>query len=102
MDSTFYFCTDRGVPMAASFGTGKLGADVHDTITFYDMRFSHVRIPGSEASGQQISTYFVETLREHQAGVGLDLEGSVEAWKIDARSFEIVRDAIGMQPTAAV
>jgi len=62
--------------------------DSRDIVEFYDARYPHT------PDGQFISRYYVETLKEGNKYVGLDLQGDVPAWKIDARTKEMVLEWI--------
>ena len=83
------FTTDTGVPMTLADGDnrglhGKLGR----IVSFWDRRYPHKSIPGTDEMGQFISAYYVDTMLEHEHGRGLDLDGGVPSWSVDADTFE--------------
>lgn len=64
---------------------------VHDEpepmVEFYDARALNCG-----PLGQFVSRYYLSTLREHPAGVGLNLQGGEPDWQIDARAFGAVQE----------
>jgi hypothetical protein len=95
---TCYFITDQNIPMVARFVRkgdryGLDGCLTHDEdnplIEFYDARYDHNEWAGF--CGQFISRYYLSTLEEnrgfHERGCGLDLDGGIPDWKVDAGSM---------------
>ena len=62
-----------------------------DLIEFYDARYEG-EVFGE--MGQFVSRYYVETIREHGRGVGLDLDGGVADWTVDAEAMDEVIDFV--------
>jgi hypothetical protein len=94
---TTTFIAANGVPFTARYlfagdAYGRTGAFTtkEPMVEFYDARY---RRPESDSPlfteyGQFVSSYYVSTLNEHSAGVGLDLQGDVPSWKLDGRTFD--------------
>lgn len=57
-------------------------------VQFYDLRY----IKGFTPDGQLISSYHLSTLTAGASGTGLDMYGDQPSWKIDARTFSLVKD----------
>lgn len=55
-------------------------------VQFYDLRY----IEGFSADGQFICGYYLSTLIKSTCN-GLDLFGDIPSWKIDARTFSLVK-----------
>lgn len=55
-------------------------------LEFYDVKHPHTPY------GQFITRYYVHTLLDHAASVGLDMMGDVPGWKLDAESLALVMD----------
>lgn len=53
-------------------------------VEFYDSRYPHTEF------GQFVSRYNMSTLLQRNANVGLDLDGGIADWKIDAKGMEDV------------
>ena len=53
-------------------------------VEFYDSRYPHTEF------GQFVSRYNMNTLLQRNANVGLDLDGGIADWKIDAKGMEDV------------
>lgn len=59
-------------------------------VIFYDFDYAHQN--GFGPMGQQVSTYYLDTLLEHKQGYGIDLMGYEPKWKIHWGCFsEIFR-----------
>jgi hypothetical protein len=98
--STCFFITDQGIPMVARFVRkgdryGLNGCLIHEMdeplIEFYDARFDHNEWVGF--CGQFISRYYLSTLEEGRFELvicGLDLDGGVPDWKVDAGSMRSI------------
>lgn len=56
-----------------------------EVVSFYDRRFPHT------AHGQFVSDYNPETMLERERGYGLNLDGGVPNWTIDAGTMDLVR-----------
>lgn len=85
----------NGVPFLMRFvrkgdGYGRNQAATHDKdrplIEFYDARYRFEGERGGEY-GQFISRYYADTLLSGSAENGLNLEGSVADWSIDATAY---------------
>jgi hypothetical protein len=48
-------------------------------------------------SGQYVCSYYVETLLQHQKGMGLMFDTSVDDWKINARDMDELREYLEYQ-----
>jgi len=89
---TYYFFAANGVEFAALAvpasieGPNKLRAPAgrnHAIVEFYDLRFPG-RAHGSEP-GQFVSYYRAnDIMGQYDGSVGLDLQGGVDAWTVDA------------------
>lgn len=86
MQNIFGFTAKNGVHFIAT-RTEKEGKTL---IAFYDARFPQCQRDNIPA--QFVSRYYAETLAEHNGG--LNLEGSEPDWKIDGKSFALVKDAL--------
>ena len=78
-----------GFERCLTWGQGKYslpkpGVEFYDATYASDPRF----VPGL---GQFVSNYYVDTLLEYNATGGLDLQGNVENWKLDAAAMDVVR-----------
>lgn len=51
-------------------------------VEFYD--YTYAGDPRFTPRGQFVSRYYVSTLLNRTAGLGLDLDGGVDVWKVDA------------------
>jgi hypothetical protein len=61
-------------------------------VEFYDLRYPFALLkPDADTSGQFVSRYYLKTLLEH-GDAGLDLDGGVRDWKIDAAAMAEVID----------
>jgi hypothetical protein len=98
--STYHFITDQNIPMVARFVRkgdryGLNGFLTHNeddpVVEFYDARFDHNEWAGF--IGQFISRYCLSTLEEGMFELvicGLDLDGGIPDWKVDAGSMRSV------------
>ena len=67
---------------------------VDPLIEFYDQRYMHTPL------GQFVSRYYMSTLLDDKdQHSGLDLQGNVPDWKIDAKQMKIVRDWLSHENT---
>lgn len=61
---------------------------VHDKaepmVEFFDTRYSH------EPLGQFVSRYYLSTLLDREADVGLNLDGGVPSWSVSAAAMNVV------------
>lgn len=61
---------------------------VHDQaepmVEFFDTRYTH------EPLGQFVSRYYLSTLLDRQADVGLSLDGGVPSWSVSAEAMNVV------------
>lgn len=64
----------------------------HPLIEFYDLTYTDKFGP----LGQFVSRYHRSTLIESHHGYGLDLDGGVDAWKIDADAMQQVYRLIAL------
>ena len=72
-------------PGQESLNFPRLAADERDLVEFYDLRHPHT------PDGQFVSRYYVDTLMEGRTlDYGLDLDGGIEDWTIDARTMRVV------------
>lgn len=79
--------TDSGIPFRVVFENrvyrnGEIA--VKPTVAFYDTRYDF------DAHGQFVSDFSRETLLERRTGYGLDLQGDVPNWYIDAGSMDLI------------
>lgn len=92
---SFEFVAANGVPfkvvaLAPGDAYGREGSGLvadKPLVEFYDMRFKH----DPEHGGQFVTRYYESTLAEIQYGVGLDLRGGVQAWKLSAADVQTVQ-----------
>lgn len=92
---SFEFVAANGVPfkvvaLAPGDAYGRKGSGLvadKPLVEFYDMRFKH----DPEYGGQFVTRYYASTLAEIQYGVGLDLHGGVQAWKLSAADVQTVQ-----------
>jgi hypothetical protein len=61
-------------------------------IEFYDARFDHNQWLGE--IGQFVSRYNLKDIMEFPDGVGLDLDGGIDDWKLTAAQVRYVKDRI--------
>jgi hypothetical protein len=59
----------------------------HATVEFYDRRYEHTEGYGQFTGGH----YFASSLLEQHRFAGLNLQGGVDAWTIDAATMDLVR-----------
>lgn len=85
----------RHVPAGSGYGRDYAVENDEAMIEFYDA--TNLRLPDeskgydqSMAHGQFVSRYHISTLRDHPSGVGLNLDGGVSAWSVDAQSMDRV------------
>lgn len=69
------------------YGNGAVWEHKRAGVAFYDFRFAHQKFG---PMGQQISTYFLETIMSGEGG--LDLLTYADEWKIDNETMEKIRD----------
>lgn len=70
---------------------------VDPLVEFYDQRYMHTPL------GQFVSRYYMSTLLEKKdQHVGLDLDGGVPDWKVNAEQMKIVRDWLSHENTPFV
>lgn len=80
--------TDRGIPFRVVYGhrkyrNGELSKS--PVVAFYDRRYDF------DTHGQFVADYGRETLLErHSKGWGLDLDGGVPNWTVDASAMYVV------------
>lgn len=82
------FVNDSGIPFRVAYGnrayrSGEIAP--LPTVAFYDARYDF------DTHGQFVADYNLETLLERRRGYGLDLQGDVPNWYIDAASMDLVR-----------
>ena len=68
-----------------------LGSTVkEDTLHFYDssVKWSKNKYP----FGQFVSSYYLKTILEHNCNYGLNLDSSVESWKVSKEEFSEIVD----------
>lgn len=79
--------TDNGIPFRVVYENRvyRSGAIAEKpTVAFYDARYDF------DAHGQFVSDYDRESLLERRRGYGMDLQGDVPNWYIDAGSMDLV------------
>lgn len=65
---------------------------VDPLVEFYDQRYIHTPL------GQFVSRYYMSTLLEKKdQHVGLDLQGNVPDWKINAEQMNLVREWLSQE-----
>jgi hypothetical protein len=60
------------------------------TVEFHDRRYAREDNnydPAYSAHGQYVGSYYADTLLDHEAAYGLNLDGGVDAWSIDAETL---------------
>ena len=68
-------------------------------VKFYDHRHTN---DTDWVNGQPVGSYSSDTLMEHADGVGLDLDGGVDAWKINGAEMDQVKAYIKDHPEALI
>lgn len=61
--------------------------DAMPGVIFYDFRFAHYKTFGP--MGQQVATYYLQTIIQGNDGLNLDL--GIPAWQIDAKTMNDLR-----------
>jgi hypothetical protein len=82
---------------------GRNGCLVHDAndplVEFYDATYENDAC-FDQGCGQFVARYYLSTLSDHRASVGLDLCGHVPAWKISGQNIAAVLVAVdAVRPT---
>lgn len=72
---------------ASRRNTGHADLDSDSIVQFYDNSQSKEAF-GED--GQFVSSYYLQTLREHKGG-GLCLDGGIPAWTVSAEDYAVVR-----------
>lgn len=79
--------TKRGIPFRVVYGHRKYrNGELSKTpvVAFYDRRYDF------DTHGQFVSDYDRETLLERHGGYGLNLDGGVPNWSVDASAMYVV------------
>lgn len=79
--------TDSGIPFRVVYGkrvyrNGEIAKS--PTVAFYDRRYDF------DAHGQFVSEYNRETMLERRTGYGLELQGDVPNWYVDASAMYVI------------
>ena len=80
--------TFRVVPVGEGYGRERCVTADHTIVEVSDATYAGE--DGFEAEGQIVSQYYLTTLAGHKGG--LDLDGGVEAWKVDAKAMAQVSE----------
>lgn len=80
--------TDRGIPFRVVYGKRAYRdgtVSPYEVVAFYDARYDFTE------HGQFVSDYNPETMLERERGYGLNLDGGVPNWTVDAGAMDLVR-----------
>lgn len=90
--------TAKIVDTGDRYGRNKcLTNDGDPMIEFYDATYADD--PRFDPKGQFVSRYYIRTILERD-GFGLDLDGGIDVWTIDAEAMTEVRAWLADQPAA--
>lgn len=90
--------TAKIVDVGDRYGRNKcLTNDGDPMVEFYDATYAGN--PGFDAEGQFVSRYYIATILGRD-GFGLDLDGGIPVWTIDAEAMTEVRAWLAEQPAA--
>ena len=67
-------------------------------VEFYDARYPEIEFGFS--LGQFVSRYYLHTLNKANQDKGIDLQGDVDAWTIDADTFKTIMHDVNLMSGA--